>query len=560
MASKTQNTPARRRSKIGRNDPCHCGSGKKYKRCHLPIERDSHYVHPRTPPAEVKGTLFGKRMLVTADPATFDFDDLRRHLSRFSLVWTLRRIAEVGKAIGDSSWKEIEGIPVATHCLAFLALTAIESSTDENPRIPNPGDIAEAARIYNGLGENYRNDGSDAFEAFIRIGYAQFSTPRQQHAIPRNWMLYRDTWYRCKKAARFDIASAIFKETGLSLQQLMVLTLAYGGRSASGYCSPYSDENLKTFPGRLGIGPEEQAKFLKRVTASYAEIRELGAKTPMRSGYEKYRLNPLLLKPVVRPDSLPEAAPSNTLLVPARSHLVRRITDGLYHDLATAYDLGGGENPFRVAFGYAFQAYVGELLAAASGKTRVLPEWSYGPKGKQRTTPDWMILDGNKLVVVEVKQSALTLDTKMFGDLAGLADDLRRTLVHGVQQLLKFRTDVLDRHQGLKELHGVDEVELVLLTYDAIPWANWILRDALAKQKPEAEDIHLISVQSFEDFQRYYWGDSPFALLRKKRLGGSEASQSDFNEWLYTLRKPKVDSHPFIERARSDFNETWRSS
>jgi len=22
--------------KIGRNDPCHCGSGEKYKRCHLP--------------------------------------------------------------------------------------------------------------------------------------------------------------------------------------------------------------------------------------------------------------------------------------------------------------------------------------------------------------------------------------------------------------------------------------------------------------------------------------------------------------------------------------------
>ena len=23
---------------LGRNDPCHCGSGKKYKKCHLPLE------------------------------------------------------------------------------------------------------------------------------------------------------------------------------------------------------------------------------------------------------------------------------------------------------------------------------------------------------------------------------------------------------------------------------------------------------------------------------------------------------------------------------------------
>src|SRR5690242_6823389 len=25
--------------KVGRNDPCYCGSGKKYKQCHLPIEQ-----------------------------------------------------------------------------------------------------------------------------------------------------------------------------------------------------------------------------------------------------------------------------------------------------------------------------------------------------------------------------------------------------------------------------------------------------------------------------------------------------------------------------------------
>lgn len=26
------------RMKIGRNDPCHCGSGQKYKKCHLPAD------------------------------------------------------------------------------------------------------------------------------------------------------------------------------------------------------------------------------------------------------------------------------------------------------------------------------------------------------------------------------------------------------------------------------------------------------------------------------------------------------------------------------------------
>lgn len=33
-------TKQRRRMKVGRNDPCPCGSGKKFKRCHLgqPVE------------------------------------------------------------------------------------------------------------------------------------------------------------------------------------------------------------------------------------------------------------------------------------------------------------------------------------------------------------------------------------------------------------------------------------------------------------------------------------------------------------------------------------------
>ncbi|HIB68563.1 MAG TPA: hypothetical protein EYO33_26615 [Phycisphaerales bacterium] len=32
---KAKQTPAAGKSKVGRNDPCWCGSGKKYKKCHL---------------------------------------------------------------------------------------------------------------------------------------------------------------------------------------------------------------------------------------------------------------------------------------------------------------------------------------------------------------------------------------------------------------------------------------------------------------------------------------------------------------------------------------------
>jgi preprotein translocase subunit SecA len=36
-ATERRPEPARGAQKVGRNDPCYCGSGKKYKKCHLPM-------------------------------------------------------------------------------------------------------------------------------------------------------------------------------------------------------------------------------------------------------------------------------------------------------------------------------------------------------------------------------------------------------------------------------------------------------------------------------------------------------------------------------------------
>jgi preprotein translocase subunit SecA len=38
-ASEAPTQPVRAGSRVGRNDPCPCGSGKKYKKCHMPIDQ-----------------------------------------------------------------------------------------------------------------------------------------------------------------------------------------------------------------------------------------------------------------------------------------------------------------------------------------------------------------------------------------------------------------------------------------------------------------------------------------------------------------------------------------
>lgn len=65
-------------TKLGRNDPCHCGSGKKYKKCHL--EADRRLPWAGTPPAaDPVGTQMSE-----APPASIDYKALPDRLRRLS--------------------------------------------------------------------------------------------------------------------------------------------------------------------------------------------------------------------------------------------------------------------------------------------------------------------------------------------------------------------------------------------------------------------------------------------------------------------------------------------
>ena len=236
------------------------------------------------------------------------------------------------------------------------------------------------------------------------------------------------------------------------------------------------------------------------------------------------------------------------------------MTDGLYHALSTSHDRGGGNNPFRVAFGYAFQEYIGELLKAGSGPAVVLGEWPYGSKGQKRNTPDWMVLDGQRLVVIEVKQSALTLNSKMLGRSDLMAADLEKTLAEGARQLLKFRDDVQAKGRGLERLAGVAEIELLLITHDEIPWANWIMPNTIARRVPGASQIHFCSVDDFENLQRYCWGTPLFQLLKSKREGADDAHMHDFREWLFALGTPMTPNHPLLANAFEELVASWGAS
>src|SRR5205807_2452791 len=117
-----------------------------------------------------------------------------------------------------------------------------------------------------------------------------------------------------------------------------------------------------------------------------------------------------------------------------------RATRGLYFELADHFKGDGRKNPFRSSFGYAFERYVGELLKGALGEAAVAPEKDYCGGSKQ--TIDWIVLQGERAIFIEVKQSGLYLEAKTWGDLEMIRRDVDRTIGQAARQLYNFERDV----------------------------------------------------------------------------------------------------------------------
>jgi len=508
-----------------------------------------------------KLTLVGKHVKFFDDSRKATLEELRAHLARFNLTWTLRRIAEVG-AVALESALELPEISAPAYCLPYLALVALQVCSDDGGDDPGYSPhLVEAIRLFNGLEEPLESTGSewDGYDFLIRTAYAQLPAHYDLHnSTARTWLLYNDIWPTVAKAQGVAASTRLSELTGVSLPQLIMFGYAYTGRSKSGYFVPYTEQQLATLKPELGVGPVQQQRFLDWVTTSYVDARVNAAQASPGIGYDKYRLSPFLTKPVARPERPPAGAPDGLHLVPVPAFLARRVTEGLYHELANDSNAGGAINPFRTAFGHVFEAYVGELLRAGCGTASVIPEFKYGRKGTQVASPDWLVLDGSRLVVIEVKQSALTLNSKIFGRIADVVRDLRQNLAAGAEQVLNFRKALKLGTQGLEALSHVTEIELLVVTYDQIPFANFVFRGLMKSEGlADAEDVHFCSIDDFERLQQYSWRCSPFGHLRSKHDNSFNQSHTlDFRDWLSELGPPS-GAHPLLGGVFKNIADTW---
>jgi hypothetical protein len=417
----------------------------------------------------------------------------------------------------------------------------IESSNDYRSSSMSIDDLLKAIDIYFGLPDPFQAENQNLQGFLIRFGASQFDYAREtRHLLPRTLIIYEELWDKVVGANRVDIVSAIKSFSNLSLRNLLLLSFAFSGAAKNGLF--YLHEVEKISPSiREYFALDKQGGFVNWISSKYTNFRALSRADDLPSAeYEKFRFNPLQLKPVIIPDRNPRLSSSQAYITPIPSLIHERATRGLYFAL-TEHFKDGNSNLFRDSFGPVFQEYVGLLFRKAVGEKNVQAEWRYGSKGFWKDTPDWFIIQNGTAVLVEVKQSGLYLNAKKWGELVQIQQDIRRNIGAGINQMWKFENDI---KQGLCAtpdwLSDIQITERLIVTYDRSYFLNSILKDEVLQLYPAIPKTyycHIISVEELEYFLGIV-GTNIIDALRKKRLD-PEGSSMDFRD--YYARKYSKD-------------------
>jgi len=419
-------------------------------------------------------------------------------------------------------------------------------------------DLLKACDMYFGLPDPIEND-LDAQACLIRFGSVQFDYDREtRNSLPRSLIIYRDLWPQLETSGELDIEKSLRHVSGLSIEELLLFGIAFSGAAKKGFFRIY--ENLQSASERVSnlFTKEKQLAFVRWMACGYSEFREK-AKLPKIPSqlHEKFRFNPLVIKPLIIPDRNPERSLPQVYILPIHRLLFERVTRGLYFELSELFKEDGKRNAFRTSFGYAFQDYVGKLLKNCIRNADVLSEWKYARS--QKDTSDWIVLENEHAILVEVKQSGLYLKAKSWADMDDVKRDLTQTIANGVKQLVSFEKDVRSgKYTELGQLPDSLEIERLIVTHDRAYYVNSILRNMVKKILVEQSHIlpedyqwHTISVEELE-YALGIHGTDFFGFLKTKRLDPS-SDMMDFRDYLARTRSETEFSNSYLDNIGNDF-------
>ena len=501
------------------------------------------------------GDIFGKGALSYRPDKSYTRFELKNFLKQFKLNEALRLIGMLSSAflqhhldnqpktlkyhaisltLENDRYFNIGNVPINKSILAYMAMCLIETAKDSNKKIFGFVELKQAANMYYGLHDPFFEN-ADPKEALIRVGASQFEYDLDWlNFLSRTLAIYRDIWPTLAECSSIDIEREIRSLSGLSFEEIAFLSLWFSVSIGAKNITPSNDPRIQIF-NKVNID-----KFIKWLSCGYEKFKETSNKEKVQytnsdlNKYEKYRFNPLQNFPIIKSDK------GNGWIVPCVYLLHKRITQGLYHEIGEKYKaLGGKTNAFRSAFGAAFEEYIRVLLTNSNPNFNVLKAPTYGTKKGQEKTVDWVVIEGDRAVLIEVKQSGLYLRAKTTGEQKAVEESLKQTIADGVRQIIKFEENIKSgKFLALSHLQNLKFFERLVVTYDPIFFTAILNKEvgSILKDIPDGFYWHTMSVEQFE----YIVGNKNLSLydfLQAKKVSPNYEFQ-DFREYISYTKTP----------------------
>jgi hypothetical protein len=467
-----------------------------------------------------QATILGKQVYVFDSGAKATIEEVEAILRKYDRLSLLHVIADLGSQIHrrGSATVHYGKIPVNDSFLTFSALIIINCSTFNNQIDAGDDDLQFLfGRLWSLHDQRIDHEALNGNEILLRIAYSQFQYQNEPlNALSRTIYIYKHIWPKRTMMIEHDI----FDETlGISFDHLFFHAFWVLASDNSFFYKNTSEinEEVNTRLG-LAISEETENAFLAWSAASLDAITTYQG--PLENALHDY--------PIVETGFIPPGGEKEVFLLITKNCLRLKLAQYLYFDFIDNYSVSGKGNVFKQAYGSVFQEYIGVLLNKHFRSWDVIPEIRYLKEKSHVDTVDWILRRNDKVVLIEVKQSSVFLDTKTTGSLESFKLDCRKTLCKAFAQLNTTRDDINSgAYPELKFLRPIPKVELLCVVADPLYFGNMLLPE-LGADFPE---MHVINIADLEDLLEIQKNDQNLHYLLGKKRKKSSLQAMDFKEY-----------------------------
>lgn len=496
---------------------------------------------------ENAGHLLGKKVS-TYDPGiSCTIEELRIDLAKFDRLEILRAIADLSEKVFRNGRRQItQGlVPITDDLLLFLAKTVLEVvGIDQIPI--NEKNLALLLRKAHSVWESMAVQNiSGVNDVLLIMAYRDFQFQEKLiNSVGRTVYMYSVLWDQVSTIR----SNWIFEKVlGVSMENILTHLFVLIG-SSDGYFFRKGGSTWEVINKAKGFNTSESSerKFLDWCSATAGTIQNYDGKLD----------NPLKQYPIIETGVVPPGASDPVFLIVSKRCLYFKFTYNLYFDFCTAFDKGGRNNLFKVQFGKVFEAYVGVLLRNSFRSWTVTPEIKYRDGKNTKKTVDWFVRKAEKLIIVEVKQSSVFLETKQTGSFDRFKVDVGKTVVKGIEQL-NLTESILQKGTTpeLASFNGVTRIKKVCVVADPLYFSNLLLLESLG----EPLSTHVVNISDFEDLLALQEKKEGLFYLLDQKENDPALAPMDFKEFLIERygKKHGAANHPIVLEGYRHFVEKY---